>query len=92
MKFKRFLPFFVVTIVWSIYVGLTHGPIFAFGIAITTIATAYIQPIIAIHNTSPNFSQKRFNAFVVVWALLMCAQAFFYFYAKELSASLYFDL
>ncbi|HTF16986.1 MAG TPA: hypothetical protein VK658_02875 [Chryseolinea sp.] len=79
MTFKRLLPFIIVTIGWSIYVGLAHGVAIALGIFIITIAIAYIQPVIAIGKSSSDFDKKRFNGFIIVWAVVMIGQIIFFF-------------
>ena len=87
MTLKRLFPFILSTILWAIYVGLAQGAIIALSIAIGTIGVSYIQSIMATDKAAPEFANKRFKTFVLVWVLVMCAQVFFYFYAKALSPS-----
>lgn len=80
MKLNKVLPFVLITLLWSMYLGLRQGMnyfssiFYGLGDLLVAIGIPYLIAVLTIKRTDVDYQKRRFNRFVIIWGILIFLQ------------------
>ena len=80
MKLSNLLPIILITVIWYMYLGIKQAmdnfSIFGYilGGLVAVIGIPYLIAVLTIKNTNEDYQKKRFNRFIITWAIFILLQ------------------